>query len=101
MGLRPLVVHVDVGWNSELAVKNIEQNWQKFRFRLDNTCCELGADAATSTFVLALRFGQPRCSSGPCIFCRALWLCNKGGIKNVINGSNFATESILPSSWGL
>ena len=24
MGLRPLVVHVDCGWNSELAVKNIE-----------------------------------------------------------------------------
>ena len=23
-GLRPLVVHVDAGWNSELAVKNIE-----------------------------------------------------------------------------
>jgi aminotransferase len=24
-GLRPLAVHVDAGWNSELAVKNIEQ----------------------------------------------------------------------------
>ena len=25
-GLRPLVVHVDGGWNSELAVANIEKN---------------------------------------------------------------------------
>ena len=25
LGLRPLAVHVDNGWNSELAVKNIEQ----------------------------------------------------------------------------
>ena len=30
MGLRPLAVHFDNGWNSELAVKNIEKALNKF-----------------------------------------------------------------------
>ena len=29
LGLRPLVVHVDAGWNSELAVNNIQNIVQK------------------------------------------------------------------------
>ena len=33
-GLRPLVVHVDAGWNSELAVMNIHQICSKLNFDL-------------------------------------------------------------------
>lgn len=33
-GLRPLVVHVDAGWNSELAVMNIEQICRRLGFDL-------------------------------------------------------------------
>jgi tRNA(Ile)-lysidine synthase TilS/MesJ len=34
MGLRPLAVHVDNGWNSELAVKNIENTLKKLNIDL-------------------------------------------------------------------
>lgn len=33
-GLRPLVVHFDNGWNSELAVKNIQSICDKLQFEL-------------------------------------------------------------------
>ncbi len=33
-GLRPLVVHFDNGWNSELAVNNIQNTVQKLGFDL-------------------------------------------------------------------
>jgi len=33
-GLRPLAVHVDAGWNSELAVKNIEEICKRLHIEL-------------------------------------------------------------------
>ncbi|MBK7956954.1 MAG: hypothetical protein IPK03_01870 [Bacteroidetes bacterium] len=41
LGLRPLAVHLDNGWNSELAVMNI-QNIQKIGFRFVHLCHQLG-----------------------------------------------------------
>ena len=34
MGLRPLAVHFDNGWNSELAVSNIEKTLKKLNIDL-------------------------------------------------------------------
>ena len=37
MGLRPLVVHMDNGWNSELAQNNIENLVKKLNLDLSHT----------------------------------------------------------------
>lgn len=99
-GLRPLVVHVDAGWNSELAVMNIEQ-----------ICSRLGFDLVTHVVdweemrdlqVAFLRSNVPNQDiPQDHVFCAALYgYAVKAGIKYVISGGNFATESILPKSWG-
>mgnify|MGYP000864571040 CR=1 FL=1 len=98
-GLRPLVVHVDAGWNSEIAVKNIE-----------NIVKKLGLDLYT--FVvdwnemqdLQLAFFKAGVHNQdiPQDHAFAAVLYNwaaKNNIKYVLNGSNMATESILPSAW--
>lgn len=100
LGLRPLVVHVDSGWNSELAVSNIE-----------NLCKNLDLDLHT------LVIEWPEIRDLQLAFFRAgvanldvpqdhafnaamLSEAKKYKVKNVLNGGNMQTESILPAAWG-
>lgn len=99
LGLRPLAVHFDNGWNSELAVANIKNaldrlnidlhtyvvDWEEFRdlqmsfLKASVPNCEIPTDhAITATLVKA---------------------ANMVGTRYVINGSNVVTEGILPISW--
>ncbi len=100
MGLRPLAVHVDGGWNSELAVKNIENlvkklgvdlytyvvDWEEMAdlqrafFRSNVVNCDIPQDHA---FVAAL-FDVAR----------------KFRIKYFISGYNYATESTSGDYFG-
>ncbi|WP_431164683.1 N-acetyl sugar amidotransferase [Tenacibaculum halocynthiae] len=99
-GLRPLIVHVDAGWNSELAVNNIE-----------NIVNSLGIDLHTlvvdwdvmkdlqRSFVKA---SVPNCDiPQDHSFIAGLYSeAKKYKIKHILNGGNMATESILPIAWG-
>lgn len=99
LGLKPLAVHFDNGWNSELAVENIERivkhlgldlmtfviDWDEFRdiqrsyFKADVIDIEMVTDHA--------------------IFASMFDIANKHGIKTILSGTNAATESIMPKSW--
>jgi len=98
-GLRPLVVHVDAGWNSELAVHNIEQivkycdyalhthvmDWQEIR---DLQLAYLKAGVANQDVVQDHAF-----------FSSLYHFAVQNNIKYVISGGNIATESVFPKSW--
>lgn len=98
-GLRPLVVHVDAGWNSELAVYNIEQivkfcnyelythvmNWEEIK---DLQVAYLKAGVANQDVVQDHAF-----------FSVLYHFAVKNNIKYVISGGNIATESVFPKSW--
>ena len=99
-GLRPVMVHGDAGWNSELAVKNIET--------LINN---LGLDLVTHVVNredmkdLQLAFLRSNVANQDVpqdhAFFAALYnYAVKEKVKYVISGSNYATESILPQAWG-
>lgn len=99
LGLRPLAVHLDNGWNSEIAVGNIERvvrslgidlytwvlDWEEFRdlqlayLRAGTPDYEIPSDHAiyVSNFKTAWRFRIP-------------WL---------VLGHNVASELVLPISW--
>lgn len=99
-GLRPLAVHMDNGWNSELAVNNIENlvrklgvdlytyviNWQEYRalqqafFDADVIDIELLYDNA----MLAVNYQ----------------LAKKYGIHYILAGTNTTTEGMrMPTQW--
>ncbi len=93
MGLRPLAVHVDGGWNSELAVSNIE-----------NLVKKLGVDLYTYVIDWEDMAGLQRAFFRSSVvnydipqdnaFVAALFeVARKFGIKNFISGYNYATES--------
>ncbi|MBD2792786.1 N-acetyl sugar amidotransferase [Xenorhabdus szentirmaii] len=98
-GLNPLVIHVDAGWNSELAVYNIEQvikytkfdfhthimNWNEIR---DLQVAYLKSGVANQDVVQDHAF-----------FSTLYHYAIKNKINYVISGGNIATESVFPTSW--
>jgi N-acetyl sugar amidotransferase len=99
LGLRPLAVHLDNGWNSELAVKNIESlvnklgidlytivvNWEEFR---DIQLSYLKASVVDIEVV-----------SDHAIFAAMNKVAMEKKIQYVINGTNVVTEHVMPKSW--
>jgi N-acetyl sugar amidotransferase len=100
LGLRPLIVHFDSGWNSELAVGNIH-----------SLVTTLGLDLYTHVVDwremkdLQLSFFKASLANADVPTDHAFgWVAytqaQKYGIKYILSGGNAATESILPQSWG-
>lgn len=99
LGLRPLAVHLDNGWNSELAVKNIENiisklnidlytlviNWEEFK---DIQLAYLRASVVDIEIV-----------SDHAIFATMYKLAKEKNIGYILSGTNIVTEHIMPQSW--
>lgn len=98
-GLRPLAVHLDNGWNSELAVHNVNNiietlgfdlhtivvNWEEFR---DLQLSYLKASVIDIEVV-----------SDHAIQATMFQLASQFNINYIISGTNIVTEYILPNSW--
>lgn len=99
LGLNPLAIHFDNGWNSELAVSNIEKtldnlgidlytyviDWDYFKdiqkaFLKSNTP---DGEIPTDHAINALLFKE----------------ASKRNIKYILNGMNFSTESMSVRTW--
>ena len=100
LGLRALVVHVDTGWNSELAVNNIQNIVQKLNLDLHTLVIdwEEMRDLQLSYFKSSIaNLDVPQDHS----FIASLYKeAARFNIKYIMNGGNMATESILPPAWG-
>jgi len=99
-GLRPLVVHVDAGWNSELAVKNIEQIVTKLGLDLVTHVVDWEEMKDLQLAFLKSNVANQDVPQDHAFFAALYNYAVEAKIKYVINGSNFATEGILPQSWG-
>lgn len=98
-GLRPLTMHFDNGWNSELAVSNVEKivktlgfdyltfviNWPEFR-------------DLQKAYLLA-GVVNAEVPTDHAISAQLLQTAAAHNIKYIINGGNLATEAIMPKSW--
>ena len=97
--LKPLVVHFDNGWNSEIATNNITKiieyldadlytlviNWEEFR-DLQRSYLKAGVvDIEVLT--------------DHAIFGTLYKVASKNNIKYVISGTNYETEFVLPKAW--
>ncbi len=100
LGLKPLALHVDCGWNSEIAVKNIESLLKILNIDL---CTEVIDWEEMKDLQLAFLKSGVANQDTPqdhAIFAALYKFAIKNNVKYVITGSNLATESILPLSWG-
>ncbi|HEX7892064.1 MAG TPA: N-acetyl sugar amidotransferase [Ramlibacter sp.] len=100
MGLRPLAVHFDSGWNSELAVNNIENIVKKLGVDLHTHVVdwEEMRDLQLAFFKASVaNCDTPTDHAFPAVLYRE---AARHGIKHILSGTNYATEFILPSAWG-
>lgn len=100
LGLRPLVVHVDAGWNSELAVNNIQNIVQRLNLDMHTLVIDWPEirDLQRAYFLSGIaNLDVPQDHA----FIASLYSeARKYGIKDILNGGNMQTESILPDAWG-
>lgn len=98
--LKLLAVHVDAGWNSIEAVRNI--NKMVTDLDLDLETIVINWNEIKELQIAYLRSGviNQDVPQDHAFFSSLYKLARKYNIKYVISGSNFATESILPRSWG-
>lgn len=99
MGLNPLAIHLDNGWNSELSVKNIE-----------NICKKLNIDLVTNVLnweefrdlqLSFLKASTPdsEVPSDHAIISILYKMAVKENVKYIIAGSNLTSETIMPRTW--
>jgi N-acetyl sugar amidotransferase len=100
LGLRPLVVHVDAGWNSELAQNNIENIVKILGFDLFTYVVDWEEILDLQVAFLRASLANQDVPQDHAFFAKLYEFAVKNGIRYVLSGSNFATESILPRSWG-
>lgn len=99
-GLRPLIVHTDTGWNSELAVKNIENIVRTCKFDLFTHVVDWPEMQDVQRAFFRSAVPNQDIPQDHAIFAAFYGLAAQHKIKWVLNGSNFACESILPPAWG-
>lgn len=98
-GLRPLVVHVDAGWNSKDAVKNINTVVDYCGFKLHTKVVDWEEVKDLQLAYLKAGVANQDVVQDHAFFANLYHVAVNNDIRYVINGGNIATESIFPSAW--
>lgn len=98
-GIRPLVVHVDGGWNSELAVKNIENIVNYCGWHLHTIVIDWEEMKDLQLSYLKSGIANQDVPQDHAFFASLYNFATKHGVNYVISGGNIATESIFPKAW--
>ena len=100
MKLNPLVVHIDAGWNSEIAVNNIEKMVKKLDLDLFTYVVNWEEMKDLQVAYLKSSLANQDVPQDHAIFAKLYEIADKKNIKYAITGSNLSSESILPNAWG-
>jgi len=100
LGLRLMVVHIDAGWNSELAVKNVENIVKKLGFDLYTYVVDWEEMQDLQLAFLKSGVANTDIPQDHVYTAMLYRLADEKGIPCILNGNNYATEYILPTAWG-
>lgn len=98
-GLRPLVVHVDAGWNSELAVSNIESVVKACNYDLHTIVIDWDEMRDLQLSYLKSGLSNQDVPQDHAFFANLYAYAVRHNIKYILSGGNIATEAIFPTSW--
>ena len=100
LGLNPLVVHFDNGWNSELAVKNIETTINTLELDLYTYVVDYNEFKDLQLSFLKASTPDAEVPTDHGMIALLYKMANKYNIKHILTGVNVTQESILPLKWG-
>lgn len=99
LGLRPLVVHVDAGWNSELAVSNIEKIIKYCGYDLHTHVMNWEEMRDLQLAYMKAAVSNQDVPQDHAFFASMYHFAVKNNIKYILSGGNLATEAVFPDSW--
>lgn len=99
-GLRLLAVHVDGGWNSEPAVRNIESMVRGLGIDLYTYVVEWQEMRELQVAFLKASVLNQDIPQDHAFFATLYRTAGKFGIRHFLSGVNFASESVVPSGFG-
>lgn len=99
LGLRPLAVHLDNGWDSELAVKNIEHVLNKLKIDLHTHVIDWNEFRDLQLSFLKASTPDSEIPTDHAIFALLFAMARKMKVKHILSGVNYRTEGHLPRAW--
>lgn len=101
MGLRPLLFHVDAGWNTDQAVGNIEKLVDGLGLDLYTEVINWEEMKDLQVAFLRSQIPDQDLPQDAAFFSSLYKFARKHNIKTIITGSNFSTECCRePEEWG-
>ncbi len=100
LGLRCLAVHVDAGWNSELAVKNIERIVKQLNLDLVTHVADWEELRDLQVAFLKSAVPNQDIPQDHVFFAVLYREARNHRIRFSLQGRNYASESVLPTAWG-
>jgi len=98
-GLRPLVFHVDAGWNSQEAVNNIEKLVDGLGLDLYTEVIDWEEMKDLQLAYLRSGISNQDVPQDHAIFASVYNYSIRNGIRCILSGGNIATEGIFPRAW--
>lgn len=98
-GLRVLLVHMDNGWDTEIAVRNIKTVVDHLGFDYEAYVLDWEEFKDTQLAFLKASVVEAETPTDIAIQGAIHKIAAKHGIKYVVSGSNLVTEGILPYTW--
>lgn len=99
LGLRPLAVHFDNGWNSELAVKNIESIVNRLELPLHTLVVDWNEFKDLQLAFLKASVIDIELATDQAMLATLYKLALQHNIRYILSGHNVVTEAILPKNW--
>jgi len=99
MGLRPLAVHFDNGWNSEIAVRNIENSVKRLGVDLYTHVADWEDFKKLQISFLKASVSDAEIPTDMAIWAVLLQSAAREGVRYVLNGHSFRAEGVVPRGW--
>lgn len=100
LGLRPLAIHVDNGWDTGIAMDNVKNLVIKLGVDLKTVICDW--DEFKDIQISFLKASVPSAEIPTDIAIKSVLyqVANEMGIHYIISGTSFRTEGKVPIAWG-
>jgi len=99
LGLRPLAVHFDNGWNSEISVSNIKNATARLEIDLHTVVADWEEFKNLQRSFLKASVSDAEGPTDYAIYSVLYREAVKEGVKYSLNGHSFRTEGTVPKSW--
>lgn len=99
-GLKPLLIHMDNGWNSEIAVQNVKKMIDKLNLDYVSYVLDWKEFRDIQLGFLKSSIVDIEMPTDFAIPASIFKVAKKNNIKIILSGGNYTSEGILPLTWG-